>query len=159
MSQDSVAEKVAEVAESLAPSMELELVEVEYRRVGRSMVLRVFIDKDGGVTLDDCADFSREFSQLLDVEDFIREHYTLEVSSPGLDRPLKREQDYVRYAGRLVKLRTFELFPDASGNNRKTFLGILIGLENGMVKVQLKEGQLAEIPLNKIAKANLEFEL
>ncbi|GAM09973.1 ribosome maturation factor RimP [Geobacter sp. OR-1] len=158
MSQDSVLVKVTSLAESLAASLGLELVDVEYQRAGRTMVLRLFIDKDGGVTLDDCADFSHEFSQLLDVEDFIREHYTLEVSSPGLDRPIKREQDYVRYSGRLVKLRTFELLPDSAGNKRKTFLGTLIGIENGIVRIQLKEGQLADIPLNIIAKANLEFE-
>jgi len=159
MSQESVVEKVTRLAGALASSLGLELVEVEYKRVGRSMVLRLFIDKEGGVNLDDCSDFSHEFSQLLDVEDFITEHYTMEVSSPGLDRPLKREDDYVRYAGRLVKARTFELLPDAEGNKRKTFLGTLLGLENGVVRIQLKEGQLSEIPLNKIAKINLEFEI
>ena len=158
MSQDTVVEKVTSLADSLVSSLGMELVEVEYKRVGRAMVLRLFIDKEGGVTLDDCADVSREFSQLLDVEDFIREHYTLEVSSPGLDRPLKKEEDFVRYSGRLVKARTFELLPDSGGNNRKTFLGTLIGLDNGVVRIQLKEGQLAELPLNKIAKVNLEFD-
>jgi ribosome maturation factor RimP len=159
MSQESVVEKVTRLAQSLAPSLGMELVEVEYRRVGRSMVLRLFIDKEGGVTLDDCSDFSHECSQLLDIEDFISEHYTMEVSSPGLDRPLKRDEDYVRYAGRLVKARTFELLPDADGNRRKTFLGTLLGLEEGVVRIQLKEGQLAELPLSKIAKINLEFEI
>jgi ribosome maturation factor RimP len=158
MSQDSVVEKVAKLAESLTASLGIELVDIEFKRVGRSMVLRLFVDKEGGVNLDDCAGFSHEFSQLLDVEDIISENYTMEVSSPGLDRPLKREEDYVRYAGRLVKAKTFELLPDVDGNMRKTFLGSLIGLEDGVVKIQLKEGQLAEIPLNKIAKINLEFE-
>jgi ribosome maturation factor RimP len=158
MPQDSVVEKVAKLAESLTASLGIELVDIEFKRVGRSMVLRLFVDKEGGVNLDDCAGFSHEFSQLLDVEDIISENYTMEVSSPGLDRPLKREEDYVRYAGRLVKAKTFELLPDVDGNMRKTFLGSLIGLEDGVVKIQLKEGQLAEIPLNKIAKINLEFE-
>lgn len=140
-------------------SLGIELVELEYKRDGRNMVLRIFIDKPGGVSLDDCADVSRELSQILDVEDFIREYYTLEVSSPGLDRPLKKEDDYRRYAGRLVKIRTFEVLPDAEGNRRKTFLGTLVGLEDGIVKLQLTEGQAAELPLTKIAKANLEFEI
>lgn len=159
MSQESVAEKVTRLAGSLTQSLGFELVEVEFKRIGRSMVLRIFLDKPGGINLDDCADFSHELSQILDVEDFITEHYTMEVSSPGLDRPLKRQEDFVRYAGRLVKVRTFELLPDADGNRRKTFLGTLIGLEDGIVRIKLNEGQLAEIPLDRIAKTNLEFEL
>lgn len=122
------------------------------------MVLRLFIDKPEGVTLDDCAAVSRELSEILDVEDVIREHYMLEVSSPGLNRPLKKEADYERYAGRLVKVRTFELLADEEGNRRKTFLGDLVGLSDGVVTLTLREGQLARIPLDKIAKANLEFE-
>jgi ribosome maturation factor RimP len=102
---------------------------------------------------------SREVSEILDVEEAVPGHYTLEVSSPGLDRPLKREQDYDRFRGRLVKIRTYELFMDDAGNKRKTFLGTLLGLEGGIVKVHLKEGQTASIPLDKIAKANLEFDI
>jgi ribosome maturation factor RimP len=159
MAQTSVADRVTGIAEPLLASLGIELVELEYKRDGRNMVLRLFIDKPGGVSLDDCAGVSRELSQILDVEDFIREYYTLEVSSPGLDRPLKKEDDYRRYAGRIVKIRTFEALPDAAGNKRKTFLGTLVGLEDGIVKLQLTEGQAAELPLEKIAKANLEFEI
>lgn len=159
MAQMTVAERVTAIAEPLLATMGLELVELEYKRFGRSMVLRLFIDRPGGVTLDDCADVSRELSQVLDVEDFIREHYTLEVSSPGLDRPLKKESDYLRYTGRLVKLRTFELLPDDAGNMRKTFVGTLLGLDDGMIRLTLQEGQSATLPLGKIAKANLEFEI
>jgi len=159
MAQMTVAERVAAIAEPLLASLGLELVELEYKRFGRSMVLRLFIDRPGGVTLDDCASVSRELSQVLDVEDFIREFYTLEVSSPGLDRPLKKESDYLRYTGRLVKLRTFELLPDDAGNMRKTFVGTLVGLEDGIVRLTLQEGQSASLPLGKIAKANLEFEI
>jgi len=159
MAQMTVAERVTAIAEPLLASLGLELVELEYKRFGRSMVLRLFIDRPGGVTLDDCASVSRELSQVLDVEDFIREFYTLEVSSPGLDRPLKKESDYLRYTGRLVKLRTFELLPDDAGNLRKTFVGTLVGLEDGIVRLTLQEGQSASLPLGKIAKANLEFEI
>lgn len=159
MAQMTVAERVTALAEPLLASLGLELVELEYKRFGRSMVLRLFIDRPGGVTLDDCAAVSRELSQILDVEDFIREFYTLEVSSPGLDRPLKKESDYLRYTGRLVKLRTFELLPDDAGNMRKTFVGTLLGLDDGVVRLTLQEGQSASLPLGKIAKANLEFEI
>ena len=136
----------------------MELVELEYKSEGRELVLRLFIDKEGGVTLDDCASVSRELAEILEVEDFIEGNYRLEVSSPGLDRPLKKPADYEKYKGKLIKVRTFEALPDEAGNKRKTFLGELKGLENGQVLVVLKEGQNAVIPLDKIAKANLEFE-
>lgn len=158
MQKDDVVSRITAVAEQLLAPQGLELVEAEYKREGRQMVLRLFIDKPEGVTLDDCAAVSRELSEILDVEDVIREHYMLEVSSPGLNRPLKKEADYERYAGRLVKVRTFELLADEEGNRRKTFLGDLVGLSDGVVTLTLREGQLARIPLDKIAKANLEFE-
>lgn len=122
------------------------------------MVLRLFVDREGGVTLDDCAQVSRELSEILDVEDFIQGYYTLEVSSPGLNRPLKKAADFERYRGRLVRIKTFELLPDDAGNPRKTFTGELLGLDNGVVRLKLNEGQTAGIPLDKVAKANLEFE-
>ena len=136
----------------------MELVDIEYKREGREMVLRLFVDKLGGVTLDDCATVSRELSQLLDVEEAIEGHYNLEVSSPGLNRPLKKVADYQRYQGRLVKIKTFELLPDDAGNLRKTFLGELLGVADKTVRIKLNEGQTAAIPLEKVAKANLEFE-
>jgi ribosome maturation factor RimP len=139
-------------------SLGMELVDVEFARAGRDGVLRLFIDKEGGVALDDCADVSRELSAILDVEDVIPGHYSLEVSSPGLDRPLKKPADYERFVGRLVKVRTFEGLPDDAGNKRKTFIGQLLGLVDGNVAMKLSEGQSASIPLEKIAKANLEFE-
>jgi ribosome maturation factor RimP len=153
-----ICEQVVGFVQPILDSMQLELVEIEFARMGKDAVLRLFIDKEGGVTLDDCAGVSRELSAILDVEEVITVNYTLEVSSPGLDRPLKKIQDYERYAGRLVKIRTYEPFPDDAGNKRKTFLGTLAGLVDGAVRITLKEGQTASIPLDRIAKANLEFE-
>jgi len=158
MAKDGVVDRVAVLVDSLLASHGMELVDVEYKREGRQMVLRLFVDKVGGITLDDCAQVSREVSELLDIEDFITDKYTLEVSSPGLNRPLKREADYERYRGRLVKIRTYELTEDEAGNRRKTFLGDLEGLRDGIVTLRLREGQMARIPLAGIAKANLEFE-
>jgi ribosome maturation factor RimP len=151
--------QITELAQPLLDSLGIELVELEYRKEGQGMVLRLFIDKPEGVTLDDCADVSRELSEILDVEDVIHGHYNLEVSSPGLNRPLKKASDYSRYVGRLVKIRTFEMVADDAGNKRKTFLGTLLGFEGGVVSLRLNEGQSAAIPLDKIAKANLEFEM
>lgn len=158
MAQQDVATRVAGIVEGVAAPLGVELVDVEYKREGRQMVLRLFLDKEGGISLDDCAEVSREVSEILDVEDFIGDRYTLEVSSPGLNRPLKKERDYARYQGRLVKVKTFELVPDEAGNMRKTFLGDLGGCQDGIVVIRLREGQVARIPLVKIAKANLEFE-
>ena len=158
LQREDICGRVREMAEPLLRSMVLELVDVEYKRSGREAVLRLFIDKEGGVTLDDCADFSRELSTLLDVEDLVPCEYNLEVSSPGLDRPLKAEADYAKFAGRLIKVRTYEPFQDDAGNKRKTFLGHLVELRDGVVIMKLAEGQGASIPLERIAKANLEFE-
>ncbi len=100
----------------------MELVDLEYTREGTDWFLRVFIDKEGGVMLDDCAEVSREVSALLEVEDIVKTAYRLEVSSPGLDRPLKKPADYQRFVGSLVKVKTYEqLDPDGRGNSRKTF--------------------------------------
>lgn len=156
--RDDICGLVRAYAQPILDSLRLELVDVEFKRSGREAVLRLFIDKEGGVTLDDCADVSRELSLVLDVEDCIPCAYNLEVSSPGLDRPLKSEADYGRFAGRLVKVRTYEPFPDDAGNRRKTFLGRLEGLRGGCVVLTLTEGQTASIPLERVAKANLEFE-
>jgi len=158
LQRDEIRSRVQALALTILDSMGLELVEIEYRRAGREALLRLYIDREGGVTLDDCADFSRELSTLLDIEDFIPCEYTLEVSSPGLDRPLKTEADYVKFAGCLVKVKTYEPYQDDAGNRRKTFLGRLDGLRDGVVVISLKEGQTASIPLELVAKANLEFE-
>jgi len=97
-------------------------------------------------------------STLLDVEDVVPGRYLLEVSSPGLNRPLTKESDYLRYVGRLVKIKTRQLTPDDKGNMRKTFFGELLGYGDGIVRMKLKEGQTASLTLAGIAKANLEFD-
>ena len=154
-----VLDKIKSIAEGIVASMDIELVELEYAREGRQMVLRLYIDKVGGVNLDDCASVSRELSAVLDVEDFIEGKFTLEVSSPGLNRPLKKSADYEKNIGRLIKVKTFEAIPDVAGNKRKTFLGTLLDFNGKLITMKLQEGQMAEIPLNMVAKANLEFEM
>jgi ribosome maturation factor RimP len=154
-----VTEQVEALARPLAASLGVELVEVEYKREGRHMVLRLFIDKVGGVSLDDCSAVSREIAAVLDVEDIIPDKYTLEVSSPGLNRPLKTRSHYESYTGRLVKIKTFETLPDDAGNLRKTFMGELLGINGDLIRLKLQEGQTASIPFAAVAKANLEFEM
>jgi ribosome maturation factor RimP len=154
-----ITEQVEALARPLADSLGMELVELEYKREGRHMVLRLYIDKPGGVSLDDCAAVSRELAAVLDVEDIIPDKYTLEVSSPGLNRPLATRSHYESYTGRLVKIKTFETLPDDAGNLRKTFLGELLGMDGDLIRLKLREGQTASIPFTAVAKANLEFEM
>lgn len=159
MAKIDIIDQVTALAAPLLDSLGIELVDIEFRKEGQGMILRLFIDKPGGIMLDDCADVSRELSEILDVEEVVHTYYNLEVSSPGLNRPLKKEADYKKYIGRQVKIRTFEMLPDDAGNRRKTFLGELLAFSDGIVRMTLSEGQSASIPLEKIAKANLEFEI
>jgi ribosome maturation factor RimP len=160
MAKVDVAERLNEIAGQILAPLHLGLVDLEYKREGRDMVVRLFIEneQEGGITLDICSAVSRELSDILDVEDFMPENYTLEVSSPGICRPLKKIADYERFLGHLVKIKTFEALADDAGNKRKTFLGKLTGIEGGVVSLDLQEGPHAAIPLDRVAKANLEFE-
>lgn len=132
-----------------------ELVDLEVSGGGR--VLRVFVDKPGGVSVGDCARLSERLSERLDIEDFIPYRYTLEVSSPGLDRPLKRESDYERFQGRLARITTE---PAIAGQNVHTgrILGLVQGA-GGMVKIEEGSGQYLTIPLSQVKRARLEIEL
>lgn len=151
--------KIESLVMPILNDLGMELVDLEYKREGRSSALRLFIDKPGGVTLDDCAAVSREVGAILEVDDPIGTAYRLEVSSPGIDRPLKKPADFERFAGQLIKLKTRGLIdPDERGHRRKTFLGELLGLDGGMVRLRQTDrrgGEIA-IPLEEIDKANLE---
>src|SRR3989337_223784 len=104
-----IVDRVHAIADPIFSNEGMELVEIEYRRESRGWVLRLYIDKEGGVTLDDCTHVNREVGRSLDVEDFITTPYTLEVSSPGLNRPLKNEKDFSRYLNHRVKVKTVDL--------------------------------------------------
>jgi len=156
-------DRVREIAERVAASSGLEVVEVEFRGGGKARLLRVFLDKPAaagadplaGVTHQDCANFSREFGTILDVEDAVPGGtYTLEVSSPGLDRPLRKARDFARFAGHKadVRMRT----PDASG--RRRFVGVLRGAGEGRLSLEL-EGQTVALALDDIERARLVPEL
>jgi len=126
----------------------MELVDIEYRREAKGWVLRLYIDKEGGVTLDDCTHISLEVGRNLDVADFILTPYTLEVSSPGLTRPLKSEKDFFKYRNYLIKVKTFE-----SIGNQKQFKGRLIGISEKKIEMEM-EGGVVQIPFTNVAKAN-----
>ena len=129
--------------------LDYELVGVEYVPQGRHSVLRIYIDTPDGVTLDDCEKVSRQVSALLDVEDPIHGEYVLEVSSPGLDRPLFTEAHFLRFLGEKSTIRMKHPM-----NGRRKFSGILKAVENGNVAI-IVDGETFEIPLDEIEKANL----
>ena len=126
-----------------------EVVELEFHPQGRGGLLRVFIDKDGGVTVDDCEIVSRQVSAVLDVEDPIPGAYTLEVSSPGLDRPLRKAADFARFAGQQARI---DLSLPLEG--RRRFAGTLKGCEADEVSIEV-DGVLHKLPLSGISKARL----
>ena len=150
----SIEARVREIAERAARERGLELVHVELAGGARSPVLRVFIDKPGGVTHEDCSEVSQHVGTVLDVEDFVPGAYTLEVSSPGLERGLYRPEDYERFEGRLAKLKT-----RASINGQRNFRGRIAGLEGDEVLFDDKTSGRVRVPLSEIAKANLEIDI
>jgi ribosome maturation factor RimP len=149
-----IPERVRTLAEPILGEQGLELVDVEFRREPHGWVLRLYMDRPGGVTLEDCQRVSEELGDHLDVEDFIGHPYHLEVSSPGLDRPLARPEHFVRFAGRAAKITTRE---DVDG--RHNFRGCLAGLQGEAVLLDLQDGQRVTIPLELILRARLELDL
>ena len=148
-----VVERVRAVASPLVEAEGCELVDVQYRREAGGWVLRLFLDKPGGITLEDCQRVSQQLGDLLDVEDPIEHTYTLEVSSPGLERPLVAEGDFARFAGRLVRLQTA-----APVGGQRRFRGRLLGIAGGAVRLELEGGGQVEIPHAAVARANLVVE-
>lgn len=109
-----------------------ELVDIEFVKEHSNWILRAYLDKDGGFTIDDCEKVSREFSDLLDKEDFIQESYILEVSSPGLDRPLKKDRDFARSIGKKVEVKLYKPL-----ENKKEFSGVLKEYDNTSVTIEI----------------------
>jgi len=127
----------------------VELVYVEYRPEGSPSVLRIYIDKPGGVGLQDCERVSKQASALLDEENLILRRYVLEVSSPGIERPLFKEADYRRFVGKEIRLFTTETIED-----RRKFTGLIRTFSEGVLKLDF-DGETYQIPFSKIRKANL----
>jgi ribosome maturation factor RimP len=152
-----MSDAVGEVRRLLDPileSMGLSLWDLEFHKQGPQWLLRIFIDREpGGVTLSDCETVSRDLSATLDVEDNISHAYTLEVSSPGLDRTLSKPEHFVRFTGSMVRIKTYQPI-----NGQKVFRGRLLGLDEDMIKMELETGTVIEIPMTGITKASLEVE-
>jgi ribosome maturation factor RimP len=146
--------RVRGIAERAAHERGLELVHVEFAGGARAPIVRVFIDKPGGVTHEDCTEVSRHIGTVLDVEDFIPDTYTLEVSSPGLERGLYSLADFERFAGKLARAKT----RGAVGGQRN-FRGRIEGVEGSDVLFEDRTSGRVRIPFAEIAKANLEIDV
>lgn len=151
--EQEIIEKIESFLAPIVREEAVELVDVEFKPAGKRWVLRIFIDKEGGVTISNCEKVARELGRLLDVEDFIDHAYTLEVSSPGLTRALKKIEDFARYKGQRCKIVTNEPI-----EGRSEFKGEIVGVDDGKVEIKGKIGVFT-IPICAIKKANLEFEL
>lgn len=148
---DDVLRQVGPKLERVVEFAGMELVHVEARRESGGMVLRLFIDREGGVTLDDCARVSRQVSAELDADDPLPGRYTLEVSSPGLDRPLSKDRDFQRFSGQTVRIVTA-----APLDGQRHFKGRLNGLAEGSVHVVLEDGREIAIPREMMTSARLD---
>ncbi|GER93987.1 ribosome maturation factor RimP [hot springs metagenome] len=171
MDKISVKQKVFELASRVAEDEGFELISADILGAGKRTVVRVVIDKDGGVTVGDCEKMSRGLEALLDVEDPIKEHYVLEVSSPGIDRPLLTQADFEKNIEKLVRITTTEKI-----DNQTFFIGRIIDVGEGWIRLKISkketggqknrkilggksEGKDIFIPMDKISKARLEIEL
>ena len=154
MSPSSIEERVQAIAERVAIDRGLELVHAEVLGPENKPIVRIFIDKPAGVTHQDCAAVSLHVGTILDVEDFIHSAYTLEVSSPGLDRGLYKPADYERFAGSLAKMKTHRPV-----GGQRNFRGRLLGLQGEEVLFDDRTSGQVRVPLASIAKANLEIDV
>ena len=150
MKRDAVEEFVSGVVETIIESTELELVDVEYVHE-REWYLRVFLDKEGGIDLDDCQMVSEKLSEVLDAKDPIKENYLLEVSSPGLDRVLKKEKYFIRYHGRDVDIQLFKPI-----DGKKQYTGSLQGYSDEVITIQVQDER---IDLERAAIAQIRLHL
>ncbi len=154
MGSNAVEDRVQAIAERVAIDHGLELVHTEVAGPDNKPIVRIFIDKPNGVTHQDCSEVSLHVGTVLDVEDFIHASYTLEVSSPGLERGLYKRADYERFAGRPAKIRTRRPI-----NGQRNFRGRLLGIDGEEVLFEDRTSGCVKIALDSIAKANLELDV
>jgi ribosome maturation factor RimP len=149
--------KTKAIEEILIPAAEsenIEIVDVQYLKENGSRVARIFIDKKGGVTIDDCEKMSYLFGDVMDASGILSESYVLEVSSPGINRALRKEKDFKRFTGEKVRLQTFTPL-----NNQRNFLGKIISYKDGKIKIDdVTKGEV-EIDFSDVKKANLEADI
>ena len=151
--RETYEQKTGELLLPIIDEFRFELVDVEYVKEGSNWYLRAYIDKPGGITVDDCEAVSRRLSDLLDEEDFIDDAYILEVSSPGLGRPLKKDKDFARSIGEEVEIRTFRPV-----DHEREFTGVLKGFDKNRLVIELEDHEIMEFSRDNIALVRLSFD-
>ena len=149
---DLVVRDVNRLIEPILNEMGFELVDIEYLSEHGRWVLRIYVDSEDGITLDDCARVSNEIGDLIDVNDIFEHEYVLEVSSPGLNRPLKKEKDFLKAVGKKVKVKMINPVKE-----RRNFTGYLKAFQDGMLYIEVRN-ELISLPLRDVKKANLVYE-
>jgi len=147
--KEDIQNSIQQLVESVCESEGIELVLLEYRRESGGLILRIYIDKPGGVTLDNCTSVSRQLDDLLDIHFDELPPYTLEVSSPGIDRPLVKKGDYVKFMGKSAKIKT-----KTPLNGQRNFTGVLAGVDGESISLEIR-GKTVSIPLDEIIKGRL----
>ena len=145
--------RTEELITPILDRMNFELVDVEYVKEGGTWYLRAYIDKEGGITVNDCEAVAREMNEILDREDFVDDSYVFEVSSPGLGRPLKKEKDYIRSMGKEVEIRTYRAI-----NREKEFYGILSAFDENTVTIKTEDETEMTFEKSDIALIRLAFD-
>ena len=151
--RETYEQKTEELLLPIIDEFRFELVDVEYVKEGSNWYLRAYIDKPGGITVDDCEAVSRRLSDLLDEEDFIDDAYILEVSSPGLGRPLKKDKDFARSIGEEVDIRTFRPV-----DHEREFTGVLKDFDKNRLVIELEDHEIMEFARDNIALVRLSFD-
>ncbi|HIV23583.1 MAG TPA: ribosome maturation factor RimP [Candidatus Merdiplasma excrementigallinarum] len=151
--RETYEQKTEELLLPIMNEFRFELVDVEYVKEGSNWYLRAYIDKPGGITVDDCEAVSRRLSDLLDEEDFIDDAYILEVSSPGLGRPLKKDKDFARSIGEEVEIRTFRPV-----DHEREFTGVLKDFDKNRLVIELEDHEIMEFARDNIALVRLSFD-
>jgi len=153
MSKGIERDRVRQLVRQVVESQGYEFVDAEFKGAGKSAILRIFIDSASGISHRDCELVSEQVGTVLDVEDLITSSYTLEVSSPGLDRKLVKDSDYARFQGKLARIQT-----RIPLHQQKVFRGRLQGLAGGRVRLELPTGGVLDIPMDVIQEARLEID-
>ncbi len=150
MAKSNTEKKVLPLLEPIVEEKGLELVDVEFVKEGANWYLRIYIDKDGGVSIDDCEGVSRALEAKLDETDPIEQAYILEVSSPGIDRPLKKDADFVKFQGEIIDVKLYKAI-----DGKKQYQGKLLGLEDGVISLEEEDGMVRTFTQKETADVRL----